>query len=325
MASSIRERLIAQLASGQFVSGQAIGEMFGISRTAIAKHINAIEKMGIDVFRVTGKGYRLAEPLLLLNKSAIAEHCQRQALNPNIETHSVIDSTNTFLLRRIPNQVQKGQICVAEFQSAGRGRRGRTWVSPFGSHIYFSMYWYFEQGMAAAMGLNVVVALAISDALSNLYQLEAQLKWPNDIYLNDKKLAGILIELEGQALEPCHSVIGIGLNVNMPSQMAEKIDQPWSDIQSNVSSKVDRNQLVGELIICLNKRLAAHEESGLASMLNDWQSRDKFLNQQVTLISGERETKGICRGINAQGALLLEQQGVVKPIYGGEISLRPAK
>ncbi|WP_448547313.1 bifunctional biotin--[acetyl-CoA-carboxylase] ligase/biotin operon repressor BirA [Thalassotalea fusca] len=325
MASSIRERLIEQLAAGQFVSGQVIGETLGISRAAISKHIKALEEMGIDVFRVTGKGYRLAEPLQLLDKQIIANYCASVCSANKIEVHSVIDSTNTFLLRRIPNQVQKGQVCVAEFQSAGRGRRGRTWVSPFGSHIYFSLYWYLEQGMAAAMGLNVVVALAISDAIQNLYQLNAQLKWPNDIYLNDRKLAGILIELEGQALEPCHSVIGIGLNVNMPEQMAEKIDQPWSDIQSHVNQSVDRNELVGELIKCLNKRLLAHEESGISSMVNDWLQRDKYLNQRVTLISGTKETTGICRGINAQGALLLEQQGAVKPIYGGEISLRPAQ
>jgi len=325
VASSIRERLIEQLAAGHFVSGQVIGATLGISRAAISKHIKALEEMGIDVFRVTGKGYRLAEPLQLLDKQIIANYCANVCSANKIEVHSVIDSTNTFLLRRIPNQVQKGQVCVAEFQSAGRGRRGRTWVSPFGSHIYFSMYWYLEQGMAAAMGLNVVVALAISDAIHNLYQLEAQLKWPNDIYLNDKKLAGILIELEGQALEPCHSVIGIGLNVNMPAQMAEKIDQPWSDIQSNINQTVDRNQLVGELITCLNKRLIEHEESGISSMVDDWLDRDKYLHQRVTLISGTKETTGICRGINAQGALLLEQQGVVKPIYGGEISLRPAQ
>ncbi|MEW6989928.1 bifunctional biotin--[acetyl-CoA-carboxylase] ligase/biotin operon repressor BirA [Colwelliaceae bacterium 6441] len=325
MAQSVKEQLIKQLALGKFVSGQAIGEQLGISRAAVSKHVQSLQEMGLDVYSVTGKGYRLAQPLCLLDKAKITSMLKVELFNSQIDVHSVIDSTNSYLMRRVPHQVKQGQVCVAEYQDAGRGRRGREWVSPFGSHIYMSMYWGLEQGISAAMGLSVVAALAVSDAIKQLYNVTVELKWPNDIYIQGKKLAGILIDLEGQALEPSHSVIGIGLNLNMPVNVAKSIDQPWTDLQSNTETRIDRNQLVACLINCLIARLTRYDESGIVTMLNDWTKLDTYINKPVKLITGEKETLGICRGINTQGALLLEVDGQVKPIYGGEVSLRGIK
>ena len=322
MANSVKEQLIKQLALGEFVSGQLIGEQLGISRAAISKHVRGLNEMGLDIFRVTGKGYRLAKPLVLLDKAEIIRQISPDSVVPIVDVHGIIDSTNSYLQRRIPHQVKQGQVCVAEYQDAGRGRRGRQWVSPFGSHIYMSMYWCLEQGISAAMGLSVVTALAVSDAIKKCYQVDVELKWPNDIYVGGKKLAGILIDLEGQALEASHSVIGIGVNINMPVQAAENIDQPWTDLQSNTAIKIDRNQLLASIISCLQVRLKQHKESGIVTMLDDWFKHDVYLNKPVKLITGEKETLGICRGINNQGALLLEVDGQVKPIYGGEVSLR---
>lgn len=322
MAKSVKEQLIKQLALGQFISGQAIGDELGISRAAVSKHIRGIQDMGLDVFCVTGKGYRFAQPLRLLDKTEIMNNLLVDSIAIQIEVHSVIDSTNSYLLRRIPHQVKQGQVCVAEFQNSGRGRRGRQWISPFGSHIYMSMYWCLEQGISAAMGLSVVAALAVSDAIYKLYNVDVELKWPNDIYANGKKLAGILIELEGQALESSHCVIGIGLNINMPAKAAEDIDQPWTDLQTVTSGEIDRNHLVSTLIQCLIVRLNQHKVNGIITMLDDWFKQDLYLNKPVRLITGEKETLGICRGINNQGALLLEVDRQVKPIYGGEVSLR---
>jgi len=324
MKNSVKESLIKQLTTGQFVSGQTIGEMLGISRSAVSKHIKGLSEMGLDVYRVTGKGYRIAEPIILLDKKVIEQTLSTAYPKRNIEVHSVIDSTNDYLMRNIHLNIAQGSTCVAEYQSAGRGRRGRQWISPFGSHIYMSMYWHLEQGMSAAMGLSVVAALAVSDAIKALYQIEVELKWPNDIYVKGKKLAGILIDLEGQALEPCHIVIGLGINVNMPSQSGAAIDQPWTDLQSHSQQTVNRNLLVAKLIDCLTSRLIEHSEHGINQMLVDWQQADLYLNKPVRLITGEKETQGICRGINNQGALLLETDGIVKPIYGGEVSLRGA-
>ncbi len=322
MANSVKEQLIKQLSSGEFVSGQLIGEELGISRAAVSKHIRGLTDMGLDIYSVTGKGYRLAEPLFLLNRIRINENLVGISLENKVEVHSIIDSTNSYLMRRIPHQIKPNQVCVAEFQSAGRGRRGRQWVSPFGSHIYMSMYCYLEQGMSAAMGLSTVASLAVFDAIKTLYDIDVELKWPNDVYINGVKLAGILIDLEGQALEPCHSVIGIGLNINMPKHMGNEINQPWTDLQSYLKEPIDRNRLVAQIINCLISRLNEHSISGINTMLEDWKKRDVYLNKPVKLITGEKETLGICRGINNQGALLLEVEGQIKPIYGGEVSLR---
>lgn len=322
MSKSIRSEIIKALAAGQFISGQSLGESLGISRAAVSKHVKHLTELGLDIYSVTGKGYKLATPLSLLNKVDIVKHLDTNWLDTKVDVHFTIDSTNSYLLRRIPNQVKVGQVCVAESQQAGRGRRGRQWVSPFGSHVYMSMYWHLEQGMSAAMGLSMVTALAISDAIHCLYDVDVELKWPNDIYINGVKLAGILIELEGQAMEPCHCILGIGLNVKMPKEASQDITQPWTDLQRHVNQPIDRNELVAVIISCLRNRLQQHANAGMNAMLKDWHQRDVFLNKPVKLITGEKHTLGTCRGINSQGALLLEQDGQIKPIYGGEVSLR---
>jgi len=322
MVKAVREHLIKALANGGFVSGQELGNQLDISRTAISKHIKALMAMGLDIYSVTGKGYKLSQPLSLLSANKIFSALPKNSIMPEVEVHSLIDSTNSYLMRRLPNQVTQGQVCLAEYQSAGRGRRGRQWISPFGSQIYLSMYWYLEQGLSAAMGLSLVTALAVSDAIYSVTNIQVQLKWPNDVYLGGVKLAGILIDLEGQALEPSHSVIGIGLNLSIPQQAAQQIDQKWTDLQSHCANKIDRNILSAQLIHHLLKRLQQHQNNGLAVMLDEWHARDFYLNKRVKLLTGEKETRGICRGVNNQGALMLEVDGQVKPIYGGEVSLR---
>ncbi|QBG35999.1 bifunctional biotin--[acetyl-CoA-carboxylase] ligase/biotin operon repressor BirA [Litorilituus sediminis] len=324
MTKAIKEHLIQALAQGRFISGQTLAEELEVSRSAIAKHIKALIDMGLDIYSVTGKGYKLSEPITLLNKDKICAQLDSKAL-PVVEVHSLIDSTNDYLMRRLPNQLIQGQVCLAEFQSAGRGRRGRQWISPFGSQLYLSMYWYLEQGLSAAMGLSLVTALAVSDAIKSYCDVQVQLKWPNDVYLDGVKLAGILIDLEGQPLEPSHSVIGLGLNINMPDLAAQHIDQRWTDLQKHSEKKIDRNDICAAIINALWQRLEQHKLHGLSPMLDDWHKQDLYLNKQVKLLTGERTTLGICRGINNQGALLLEVNGQVQPIYGGEVSLRSAQ
>ncbi|REL30994.1 bifunctional biotin--[acetyl-CoA-carboxylase] ligase/biotin operon repressor BirA [Thalassotalea euphylliae] len=326
MSKSVREKLIQALASGKFVSGQDIADELSVSRAAISKQVTVLQQMGLDIFKVRGKGYQLAKPLVLLDKVSISDALEQLSATNSVEVHTLIDSTNDYLLRKLPNQVEPGQACIAEFQSQGRGRRGRQWISPFGSHLYLSYYRYLADGMSSAMGLSLLTALAISDAINALYNVQVQLKWPNDVYLDGVKLAGILIDLEGQASGACHSVIGIGLNLNMPEQAANDIDQPWTDLQRHLSqsaeSQIDRNQLAVAIIVALNQRLAQQESQGIETMLADWHQQDLFLNQPVRLITGDKEQQGICRGVNAQGALLFEQNGQVKPVHGGEVSLR---
>jgi len=318
----IRQKIINALINADFCSGELLGQQFGISRAAIAKHIKCLMAMGIDIFSVTGKGYRLAQPIKLLEAATIQKLLQAKCCDISFELHSIIDSTNDQLLQNLSSGLTDGYTCIAEYQTAGRGRRGRQWISPFASHIYLSMYWPLQQGMAEAMGLSMVSALAIADAIRTVSGLSAQLKWPNDVYLSGKKLAGVLIELESQAQEFQHSVIGIGLNIAMPAPSAEQITQPWTDLNSETGRIIDRNLLVAELIFSLTNRLQQHQKQGIGPLLVEWHKQDLFLNRHVKLITGQQQTQGIYRGVNEQGALLLEIDGATKVFYSGEVSLR---
>ncbi len=311
------ESLLKLLADGEFHSGQKVGELLGVSRAAISKHIGTLQDLGLDIHRVTGKGYRLSSPLSLLDKNLIAEFANNDA----IEVHTVIDSTNKKLMGEL-NALKKGHVCIAECQTAGKGRRGRTWVSPMGSHLYLSMYWNLESGMSAAMGLSLVAGIAVVNALASLGVDGVGLKWPNDVYASGKKLAGILVEMSAQVQGPCQLVIGVGLNVKMPEQAASQIDQPWIDLNTLTLNEVDRNQLAGRLIESLILSLRHYEEDGLQAFTQRWNELDAFVGKSIKLVVGTKEEWGICRGIDDSGAVLLDQHGLVKPYIGGEISLR---
>ena len=312
-------QLIALLADGEFHSGEKIGELLGVSRTSVNNYIKALQEIGLDIYKVTGKGYCSAVPLTLLNQQII----QQVSGVDNVHVEQILESTNQYLLDKLPN-ISNGQTCIAEYQAAGRGRRGREWVSPFASHLYFSMYWRLEAGIEKASGLSLLVGIATVNALEKLGLHGVGLKWPNDLYYQGKKLAGILIELNAQASDVCHSVIGIGINVRMPEQQGKLIDQPWIDLNNISTQPVDRNQLSGLLIKELHTLLSDYEEKGLVPFLDRWFELDYFLNKQVNLIVADNVQTGICRGINEQGALLLQIDNEIKPYIGGEISLRLA-
>ncbi len=218
-------------------------------------------------------------------------------------------------------ELKSGDACVAEYQQAGRGRRGRQWVSPFGANLYLSMYWRLEQGPAAAMGLSLVVGIVMAEVLQNLGAEKVRVKWPNDLYLNDKKLAGILVELTGKTGDAAQLVIGAGINLTMRGSETNAINQDWINLQ-DAGVTIDRNKLTAEILSELRLAVVKFENEGLSAFLSRWQKMDNYLNRPVKLIIGNQEIFGIARGIDQQGALLLEQDGNIKPYIGGEISLR---
>jgi BirA family biotin operon repressor/biotin-[acetyl-CoA-carboxylase] ligase len=311
--------LISLLADGEFHSGEQLGESLGMSRAAINKHIQTLRDWGVDVFTVPGKGYSLPEPIQLLDETFI----RREVAQGSVAVLPVIDSTNQYLLDRLAG-LQSGDACVAEYQQAGRGRRGRKWVSPFGANLYISMYWRLEQGPAAAIGLSLVIGIVMTEVLRDLGADQVRVKWPNDLYLNDRKLAGILVELTGKTGDAAQIVIGAGVNLAMRNAQAGDINQGWINLQE-AGVRIDRNILAARLITELRSALHCFEQEGLTPFLARWEVLDNFINRPVKLIIGEKEIFGISRGIDSQGALLLEQDGVVKPWVGGEISLRSAE
>ncbi|MCC2618326.1 bifunctional biotin--[acetyl-CoA-carboxylase] ligase/biotin operon repressor BirA [Aestuariibacter halophilus] len=316
---AIRTQLLQCLSDGQFHSGEALGHLVGLSRAAISNHVKALRELGLDIFRVTGKGYRLASALTLLDRDAITENLSHPPV-ADIEVLNIIDSTNTYLKDRLA-QVEPGHVCLAEAQTAGRGRQGRQWISPFGASLYVSLCWRFPAGYQSLNGLSLAIGIAVARALKRTGIDDVQLKWPNDVYWQGRKLAGVLIEVEGQMGGACDVVIGLGLNVQMPTEV-DGITQPWADLYQALGETVDRNQLSAWVIEALWQVCEAFASNGFAPLLEEWHALDYFRDQPVTLLSGQRQQQGICRGVNAQGALLLEQGGQITPCYGGEISVR---
>lgn len=308
--------LVHILSDGEFHSGEQLGNELGMSRAAVNKHIQTIREWGLDIFTIPGKGYSLPAPIQLLDKEKIIANLPEG----NITVLSVIDSTNQYLLDRI-SELKSGDACVAEYQHAGRGRRGRQWVSPFGANLYLSMFWRLEQGPAAAMGLSLVIGIVMAEVLQQLGAADIRVKWPNDLYLQDRKLAGILVELTGKTGDAAQLVIGAGINLAMRESNSQAINQGWINLQE-AGVVIDRNQLSAMLLRHLRQALREFEVEGLSPFIKRWNQLDNFKDREVKLLIGDQEIYGIARGIDAQGGLLLERDGVIKPFIGGEISLR---
>ncbi|AYM92345.1 bifunctional biotin--[acetyl-CoA-carboxylase] ligase/biotin operon repressor BirA [Serratia sp. T13T92] len=312
-------KIISLLADGEFHSGEHLGESLGMSRAAINKHIQTIREWGLDVFTVPGKGYSLPAVINLLD----AERILGLLEDKRVTVLPVVDSTNQYLLDRLA-ELTSGDACIAEYQQAGRGRRGRQWISPFGANLYLSMFWRLEQGPAAAMGLSLVIGIVMAEVLQRLGAEQVRVKWPNDLYLNDRKLAGILVELTGKTGDAAQLVLGAGINMAMRETNASQIDQRWINLQE-AGITIDRNELAAKLLNELRNSLRQFEIDGLAPFISRWRKLDNFIDRPVKLLIGEQQIFGIARGIDQQGALLLEQEGVIKPFIGGEISLRSAE
>ncbi|GAB3295297.1 bifunctional biotin--[acetyl-CoA-carboxylase] ligase/biotin operon repressor BirA [Pseudidiomarina andamanensis] len=316
-------QVIEILSDGQFHSGEDLGVILNVSRTAISQYIKDVQALGIDVFRVTGKGYKFASEVKLLDLDKVSGYLEQQDEDiQNIYLERVIGSTNDFIKHAISDDIKSGMAVFSEAQTEGRGRRGKRWVSPFGSNLYMSMYWRLDDGMGAAMGLSLALGTVIAELLSELGVYDVEVKWPNDVIVNGKKIAGILIELEGQALGVAHAIIGIGINIQMPSWLANQIDQPWTDLSSVLNAKFDRNHIAALLLKNCRKALREYEANGLEPFVTRWQKFDRLAHKPVRIIMGDRELHGIAEGIDGSGALLVKRDGKLERFHAGEVSLR---
>jgi BirA family biotin operon repressor/biotin-[acetyl-CoA-carboxylase] ligase len=267
----------------------------------------------------------LAHPLELLQQDnifALLPSETRSALN-GLEIHDIINSTNEYLMLQAADGGSSGQVCLAERQTAGRGRRGRDWISPYGSNIYLSVLWRFSLAPIELSGLSLAAGLATVRALNRLGVTEVGLKWPNDVLWQEQKLAGLLLEVTGESGGPSQVVLGLGLNTHMSNQQGESIDQPWVDLtRIPGGKKVRRNQLAAELIHQLVKALQQFESVGLPPLLEEWQQKDLYHNKMIALQMGNRTIVGKHVGIDKNGALLLLHAGETNAHYAGEVSLR---
>ncbi|MGZ8136828.1 MAG: bifunctional biotin--[acetyl-CoA-carboxylase] ligase/biotin operon repressor BirA [Methylococcaceae bacterium] len=323
--SDKQKKILALLADGEFHSGSEMAELLDISRSAVWKQITGLSELGLQHSAVRGKGYRLDKPLELLTRAKIeaALNPQTQALIANLEIHDQISSTNSYLVERSRNNATSGSICFAEHQTAGKGRRGRQWISPFGNNIYLSILWCFEQsGPAAISGLSLAIGVAVIRALKQHGINHIGLKWPNDIYCGGKKLGGILIEVSGESGGPCTAVIGLGLNLFLSETTAVGITQAWTDLtQITGQQPLFRNELSGTLLNELVPVIAGFETAGIKTYLEEWRSYDCLNGQSATLFIGEQTIDGIVSGIDDSGLLLLKRpDGSHQAFASGEIS-----
>lgn len=318
--------IIKLLSDGEFHSGEELGRFLGVSRTAVWKQLKKIEDFGLSVQSVKGKGYRLGSPLELLDRDLIEKNLtpeSRRLLN-GIHLLEQVDSTNSQALSACQTVDATGNAWLAEWQTGGRGRRGRQWQSPYGRNIYLSLVWGFQEGVAGIEGLSLAVGVAIRRAIANCGISQVSLKWPNDLLLDNKKVGGILLEVTGDPAGFCQVVIGVGINIGMSPDQGTEIDQPWVDLMGRTEHALSRNKLAW---MCLNEllpMLRTFETHGFGPFRDEWQQYDSCSNQPVVVITGNTEQKGIARGVTDNGALCLEVEGRLELVYGGEVSLRKA-
>lgn len=313
--------LLKLLQDGRFHSGEALGAQLGISRSAVWKQLQGLEaEFGVEVFKVPGRGYRLPSPMILLDAERISSAVL--GLGWPVSVEASVDSTNAEIFRRLDAGARAPFVLMAERQTAGRGRRGRTWASPFAENLYCSVVLRVDGGMSQVEALSLTVGLAVAKALQACGVKGAQLKWPNDVLVDGCKISGILLELAGDPADVCHVVIGIGINVNMAVDAPGAIDQPWTSVRQCMGRVLDRNDLAAQLLLHLRDCLSLHWQHGFFGLRDEWEALHAWRGRSVALTAGSNATLGVVLGVDERGAIRLNVEGVDRAFSGGELSLR---
>lgn len=314
--------ILKLLSDGKFHSGEAIARHFKVSRATVWNALQHAEQLGVEVFSVRGRGYKLPQAVTLLNEQAILSAVGDQSTWLKLEVHDHLPSTNSYLMQNV--STQKHATCVvANLQTSGRGRRGRSWQAGLGTSLTFSLLWRFQCGASALSGLSLAVGVALMRSLHQFGITNSQLKWPNDVLVNHEKLAGILIELQGDMEGPSTAVIGMGINLNLPASLKQQIDQPVTDLASAFTQTVDPNHLLGVLLKHMADVLLAFEQSGFSALRDEWTQHHAYHNQAVRMLMPDgREAQGVVQGIAEDGSLLVTTTDGLQRFISGEISLR---
>lgn len=319
----LTERVLERLADGEFHSGETLAGALGVSRGSVWHAIRELEAVGVDVYKVPGRGYRFSQPVSLLDAAQVRHHLGALAPRFALELLTVVDSTNTRLLERAQRGADTATVIAAEWQSGGRGRLGRTWHSTIGGGLVFSLLWRFSRGASALSGLSLATGVAVARAVEALGANGTGLKWPNDVLWDGRKLAGILIELQGDVLGPTAAVIGVGVNVRLTSADHARIDQPATDLAAACGAAPDRNIALARLLTELHNMLEVFGADGFGPLRAEWHKRHVHQDQRVVLQLGNgANAAGRASGVGDDGALLLETPAGVKRYHSGEITLR---
>ncbi|MDP3856767.1 MAG: biotin--[acetyl-CoA-carboxylase] ligase [Stagnimonas sp.] len=317
--------LLDALADGERHSGEALATRFGISRAALAKRVDKLRDWGVALDAQPGAGYRLGHPLQRLDAAGIAAALPPavRALGLAVAVAARVDSSNSRLLAADP--ALDPQALFAESQTAGRGRRGRDWVSPFGSNLYLSLAWSFPAWPARLTTLPLAVAVALARALAALGLPEAGIKWPNDLHADGRKLAGVLIEPRGEAGGPCRVVVGVGLNLHMQEPQAVGLSQPWTSLAAALAARgrapPARQAVAVAVLTELALALRNFQDHGFSPFAAEWRGRD-LLRDLPVRVEGAGGCEGIARGIDSDGGLIVEGDGGRRVVHAGDVSVR---
>ncbi len=314
--------ILRALADGQFQSGEQLARRLGITRAAVWKHVRQLMAMGLVVVSVPGRGYRLAQSIELLDdmrlRALLAPACRTSLCS--LTVLDTVDSTNTWLMSQ-PGDFPA--VCLAELQTAGRGRRGRQWISPFAANLYLSLGWQFDDLPPGFTALGMVAAIGAVRALHRLHLDGIAIKWPNDLMAAGQKLGGILVDMQGEPSGRVRAVTGIGINVRMPDAAAARIDQPWTDLARLTHEALpDRNRLAAALIEELMTALQLFAVRGFAAFAAEWHALDCTVGHAVNLEHQQQTIRGTAIGVDQDGALLLHTESGTHRFVSGDISLR---
>jgi len=318
------DEILQILQDGKFHSGEEIANSLKVSRSTIWKLINKIrDDYHLEVFSVSGRGYKLPRALPLLSINSINQMLpDASRMQMKIELFAQLDSTNQYLLNTTSIEGQL-KVCIAEMQTAGRGRRGRHWVSPFGHNLYLSVCSLINQPMSRIAGLSLAAGIAVARTMRFFGVAEVALKWPNDVHVNGHKIAGLLLEVRGETEGPVKVVMGFGINFYLPRATRQTIEQPVTDMQEVCQDQCpERNTFVARLLVELQQLIDEFLQQGISRIIEHWYAFDLYRDKAVTIIAGDKQIQGIYRGLNAAGEILLENENGTKSYNAGEVSLR---
>lgn len=327
-----RRRLLALLADGQSHSGQALAKRLRISRGGVWKLMQTLRGLGIEVQSVARQGYQLPRAVDLLNSNAILEAASASTREriARLDVVLTVDSTNRYVNDQNQTQSDQAIVCLTEVQTAGRGRRGRSWLAPFASGICLSLGWRFAEAPPTFSALSLAVGVAVVRAFARFGAADVGLKWPNDLMWQDRKLGGILIEMRGESAGPANVVIGIGVNMRMPAavrlELAERQAVLIADVHEILRDRTPtRNVLAAAMIEELIAMLQVFGTSGFAPFAEEFRSLDILQHADVKILTGSETTFGAARGVDEDGSLLVDVDGELKSFVSGEVSVRRKK
>lgn len=313
-------RLVDALASGEWQSGEALAAASGLTRAGLAKRVGHLRDWGLHIESKFGQGYRLARPLERLDAERIRGSVPQDL---RFDVQPIVDSTNRVLMDADP--ADDPQALLAEHQSAGRGRRGRDWHSPFGANLYLSFAWTYPLWPPQLPALSLAVGVVCARALHAAGVDGVRLKWPNDLWVQNRKLGGILIEQRGESSGLCRVIVGVGINVAMHKSQAGGIDQPWITVDEALAlagrASASRNLLASELLHGLHECLARYTVQGFEPYREEWLSLDAMRDREVQ-VPGDDRLRGMGRGIDSSGAFLIETRQGLRAVHAGDVSLR---